>query len=164
MKSIYVGIIGCILLWGQPSWAVEQRGALILNKIPIYEFEDARQRSCMEFYDVKFGRNVADMREFRNYHCQGRYEMTLRGNKGRTVTLFAQFNFKGKAGFMVIRKLDDKTIWINDLEAVTPGRWVTVKAKGQYGAYEAFFKYGSGFDQNISSIKWGQWWEGETPK
>ncbi len=144
--------------------AAEQRGALVLNKIPILEFEDPRKGVCIALYDVKFGRDVADMREFRDFFCQGRYEMTVRGKSGRTVTLYAQFNYGKRSGFLVVRKKDDRKVWIDDLESLPPGQWTTVKAGRQTGGYEAFYRKASGFDQNISSVKWGQWWQGETPK
>ena len=164
MKYNTIAVVSLVMLLVGTLQAAEQRGALILNKIPVYEFEDARKLGCTEMYDVKYGRDVADMREFRNFHCQGRYEMTLRGEKGRTVTLFAQFNFGMKAGLLTVRKLDDKKIWISDLENLPPGRWTTIPASDQTGSYEAFYREASGFDQNISSVKWGQWWKGETPK
>lgn len=161
--STFAGFSLILLLAGTLQ-AAEQRGALVLNKIPIYEFEDAKKLGCTEMYDVKQGRNVADMREFRNFHCQGRYEMTLRGEKGRTVTLYAQFNFGKKGGFLVVRKTDDRKVWINDMENLPSGRWTTVSANHQSGGYEGFYSDASGFDQNISSIKWGRWWQGDTPK
>lgn len=143
--------------------AHEQRGALVLNKIPIYEFEDAKRLGCTEIYDVKYGRDVADMREFRNYYCQGRYEMTVRGEPGRTVTLYAQFNFGQENGFLVVKKTDDQLVWIYDLEDLPPGQWTNVPASRQSGGYEAYYHNGSGFDQNLSSVKWGQWWQGDIP-
>ena len=147
--------------------ASEQRGALVLNKIPIYEFEDARKLGCTGIYDVKFGQNVADMRldspNNRNSFCQGRYEMTVRGDKGRTVTLYAQYNFGQENGFLVVKKTDDRLVWIHDLENLPAGKWTTVPATNQSGGYEAFYHSGSGFDQNLASIKWGQWWQGDIP-
>lgn len=148
--------------------ASEQRGALVLNKIPIYEFEDARKLGCTGIYDVKFGQNVADMRSDspnnRNSFCQGRYEMTVRGDKGRTVTLYAQYNFGQENGFLVVKKTDDRLVWIHDLENLPAGKWTTVPATNQSGGYEAFYHSGSGFDQNLASIKWGQWWQGDIPR
>ncbi len=148
--------------------ASEQRGALVLNKIPIYEFEDARKLGCTGIYDVKFGQNVADMRldspNNRNSFCQGRYEMTVRGDKGRTVTLYAQYNFGQENGFLVVKKTDDRLVWIHDLENLPAGKWTTVPATHQSGGYEAFYHSGSGFDQNLASIKWGQWWQGDIPR
>ena len=164
MKNKYIAVVGLILFLAGTLHASEQRGALILNKIPIDEFEDPRKNVCIAMYDVKFGRNVADMREFRDFLCQGRYEMTVRGEPGRTVTLYAQFNYGKSSGFLVVRKKDDRKVWIPDLESLPPGQWTTVEAGSQTGGYEAFYRKASGFDQNISSVKWGQWWKGKIPK
>jgi hypothetical protein len=166
MKYKYISVIGLILFLVGTVQASEQRGALVLNKIPIYEFEDARKLGCTELYDVKFGRNVPDMRSFpnRNAFCQGRYEMTVRGEKGRTVTLYAQYNFGQEGGFLVVRKTDDQLVWISDLEDLPSGKWTTIPASRQSGGYEAFYHDGSGFDQNLSSIKWGRWWQGDIPR
>jgi hypothetical protein len=166
MKLKIISILSLTLLLAGNLYAYEQRGALVLFKIPIYEFEDARKLGCTELYDVKFGENVSDMRGFpnRNAFCQGRYEMTVRGEKGRTVTLYAQFNFGQEGGFLVVKKTDDKMVWIADLEYLPPGKWTTVPATRQSGGYEAFYHNGSGFDQNLSSIKWGQWWQGDIPR
>jgi len=164
MKYNYIAIVGLILFLAGTLQASEQRGALVLNKIPIYEFDDARNLGCTGLYDVNYGRDVADMREFRNFLCMGRYEMTLRGKKGRTVTLFAQFDFGKKGGFLVVRKTDDKKIWIPDLENLPSGQWTTVSANNQTGGYEAFYREASGFDQNISSVKWDKWWQDKTPE
>ena len=168
MKYKYIAVAGLILFLAGTLQASEQRGALVLNKIPIFEFESPRKLGCTALYDVKYGRDVADMRrDFgndRNAFCQGRYEMTVRGEPGRTVTLYAQFNFGKKAGFLVVRKTDDKLVWISDLEDLPPGQWTTVPASRQTGGYEAFYRQASGFDQNISSVKWGQWWQGDTPE
>ncbi len=168
MKYKYIAVVGLILFLAGTLQASEQRGALVLNKIPIYEFEDARKLGCTALYDIKYGRDVADMRRDslnnRNAFCQGRYEMTVRGEKGRTVTLYAQFNFGQENGFLVVRKTDDRLVWILDLEDMPPGQWTTVLASRQSGGYEAFYHSGSGFDQNLSSVKWGQWWQGDIPR
>lgn len=158
---ITISLIGALAGTLQAS---EQRGALVLNKIPVYEFQAARTLGCTGIYDVKFDRNVSDMREFRNFQCLGRYEMTVRGEPGRTVTLYAQFNYGKDGGFLVVRKKDDRTVWINDLESLPSGQWTTVEADSQSGGYEVFYQAVSGFDQNISSVKWGQWWQGDTPQ
>jgi hypothetical protein len=164
MNYKYIIALCLILFLAGTLQASEQRGALVLSKIPIYEFEDAEEIGCSALYDVKQSRDVADMREFRNFQCQGRYEMILRGEKGRTVTLYAQFNFGKKGGFLVVRKTDDRKVWITDLEDLPAGRWATIPAGRQTGGYEVFYQAASGFDQNISSVKWGQWWQGDTPE
>ena len=166
MKYKILMAIGLAVVLTGTLQASEQRGELVLNKIPIYEFEDARKLGCTEIYDVRYGRDVADMRGFpnRNAFCQGRYEMTVRGDKGRTVTLYAQFNFGQEGGFLVVRKTDDQLVWIHDLEDMPAGQWTTIPASRQSGGYEAFYHQGSGFDQNLSSIKWDQWWQGDIPR
>lgn len=164
MKLKLLTAVGLIGILAGTLYASEQRGALVLNKIPIFEFESPKKLDCTALYDVKYGRDVADMREFRNAFCQGRYEMTVRGEPGRTVTLYAQYNFGKKSGFLVVRKTDDRKVWIHDLESLPAGQWTTVEAGSQTGGYEAFYQAASGFDQNISSVKWGQWWQGSTPE
>jgi len=144
--------------------ASEQRGELVLNKIPIYEFEDPRKNVCIGLYDVKFGRDVSDMREFRDFLCQGRYEMTVRGKPGRTVTLYAKFNFGQENGFLVVRKTDDRKVWIPDLESLPSGQWTTIPANSDSGGYEAFYHGGPQFSQRVASVKWGQWWQGDIPR
>ncbi len=158
---VVLSMIGFLAAQAQ---ATEQRGALVLNKIPILEFEDPRKNVCIAMYDVKFGRDVADMREFRDFLCQGRYEMTVRGEPGRTVTLYAQFNYGKSNGFLVVRKKDDRKVWILDLESLPPGQWTTIPASRDSGGYEAFYRQAPLFDQNISSVKWGKWWQGDSPK
>ena len=164
MKLKLLIAICLIGFWAGTLQASEQRGALVLKKIPVYEFDDAKRIGCTGIYDVKFGRNVSDMREYRNFQCLGRYEMIVRGDEGRTVTLYAQFNFGQENGFLVVRKTDDRLVWIYDLEDLPPGQWTTTPASRQSGGYEAFYHNGSGFDQNISSVKWGQWWQGDVPR
>ncbi|NIQ03679.1 MAG: hypothetical protein GWM98_27805 [Nitrospinaceae bacterium] len=164
MIKIFYGSIGLFFLLTGFLQAAEQRGALVLNKIPIYEFEDPRKLVCTGMYDVRFGRDVPDMREFRNALCQGRYEMTLTGEKGRTITLYAQFKFGRGNGFLVVRKMDDQKIWISDLERYPSEKWVTVPATSQSGAFQVFYREGELFDQNIFSLKWGQWWQGPVPQ
>jgi hypothetical protein len=164
MKLKLLIAICLIGFWAGTLQASEERGALVLKKIPIYEYEDAQEIGCSALYDVKYDRNVSDMREFRNFQCQGRYEMTVRGEPKRTVTLYAQFNFGTEGGFLVVQKTDDRTVWIEDLEGLPPEQWTTIPASRQSGGYKAFYHYGSGFDQFISSVKWGRWWQGDIPR
>lgn len=163
MRISIVFIAFLILSSSFPATALEQRGALVLNKEPLYEFESPRKLACTELYDVRAGRNVPDMREFRNYFCEGRYTATLRGKAGRTVTLFGSFNYGKRGGFVVIEKKDDRTIWVDAIEDIPSGRWVDIKGSGNYGAYRAFYHAAPQFSQSISSIKWGKWWRGKIP-
>jgi hypothetical protein len=142
----------------------DQRGSLVLYKEPLIEFQGRRQSNCDGLYEVEAGNDVADLRDFSLYFCEGRYSLTLDGEKGSTLTLFGQFNYKQEAGFMVIVKNDNRKIWLINLEDIPSGKWVEVEANRDYGAYTAYYKTVSRFSQNISSVKWGQWWQGEIPQ
>ena len=156
-------IVLVLILSGTPQ-AAEQRGALILYKEPLVEFEGKRRPDCDALYDVKAGKNVPDMRDFRQYFCVGRYTVTLKGEKGTTITLFGQFNYKKGAGFMVVVKNDNRKIWLDNLEDFPSGKWVNFKANRDTGAYQIYYKSMSRFSENISSIQWGTWWKGGNPK
>ena len=64
---------------------------------------------------------------------------------------------------MVVVKNDDQKIWLNNLEDFPSGKWVSFQANRNSGAYQIYYKSMSLFSQNISSVKWGTWWKGETP-
>jgi len=147
-----------------PGFALEQRGALILNKVPLLEFESPRKLGCTEMYDVRKDENVPDMRQFRNYNCQARYAVILRGEPGYTVTVFGDFNFGKTSGFLIVIKNDDKPVWIEDIEYLPAGKWVDVPGKDQYGSFRAFYQAAPRFSQSVASIQWGKWWEGEDPR
>ncbi len=156
-------ILGLLCLVASSATAAEQRGDLVLYKEPLYEFEDERKNVCVSLYDVDFGKNVDTMQHYRDFWCQGRYTLTLAGEKGRMVTLFADFNYKKERGFMVIRKLDNRKVWLINLEDVPAGKWVRRKATDDSGAVEIFYFDQPQFSQRISSIKWGKWWNNNSP-
>lgn len=145
------------------SSAHEQRVALVLNKEALFSGGRAEVLACSGLYKVDGGRDVPDMRNFPYYSCEGRYTVTLTGKKGTTVTLFRQFNFQKEKGFMVIVKNDNRKLWVINLDDIERGKWVSVPANRDTGAYDVFLKSKPMFDQFISSAKWGQWWQGDTP-
>ena len=160
-----IGIFSIIFcLWAQALWAVEQRGPLILFKEPLVEFANPRQLPCNGLYDVRMGKNVANMSDFREFLCQGRYTFTLTGEKGRTVTLFAEFNYGKARGFLVVQKTDDRMVWFKDLESLPAGKWVEWEASEDSGGVRFYYYRQAMFPQWISSVKWGQWWQGKVPQ
>ena len=164
MKYKYITVVGLVLFLAGTLQASEQRGALVLYKEPLFEFAGSKRFGCEALYDVQTGENVSDMRDFRDFFCEGRYTLTLDGGEGTTVSLFGKFKYKKEAGFMVVVKNDDRKIWLINLEDISPGKWVNVEAKQDSGAYSVYYKSESLFSQNISSIKWGKWWQKDTPK
>jgi len=178
MKYKYLAVVGLILFlagcqssgdWenntetGMPS-VHEQRGALVLYKKPLFNPGGGGGSFCDGLHDVAAGKDVPDMRNFLYYACEGRYTLTLSGNKGTTLSLFGKFNYQKENGFMVIVKSDNQKLWVINLNSIPSGKWVSVEAGRQTGAYAVFYRKAFGFDQSISSLKWGQWWQGDTPE
>jgi hypothetical protein len=179
MKYRLLMVVGLILLlagcqssgdWenntetGMPS-VHEQRGALVLYKEPLMGVSGGRTGSiCEGLYDVAAGKDVPDMRDFPDFFCDGRYTFTLAGKKGATTTLFGKFNYQKENGFMVIVKSDNRKLWVINLDSIPRGKWVNVAASRDTGAYEVYFKGTPQFSQGVSSVKWGQWWQGDTPE
>jgi hypothetical protein len=149
--------------------AGKENGDLTLYKDPILEFESARLLgACPGLRSWKENRNAPDFRnDLRNFHCQGRFSLTLEGSKDKVVTLFAGFNYKKEQGYLVVRKLDDKKVWIPDLMNLPTNQWVTMTPEdgydSEFGSFEIFFRPSPNFDQKLASMKWGQWWEGGIP-
>ena len=180
MKNRFLIVIGLILFlagcqssgdWenntetGMPS-AHDQRGALVLIKEPLFEIAGGGRgagSTCDGLYDVEGGRDVPDMRNFRLFACEGRYTFTLAGKKGTTLTLFGKFKYQKENGFMVIKKSDNRKLWVLNLDDIQRGQWVSVPASRDTGAYEVYFKGTQQFSQGVSSVKWGQWWQGDPP-
>lgn len=150
--------------------AGKTKGELTLYKEPLYEFVSPRSPHglCEGLFFLDGGKNNPDLRsDFRYFHCEGRYTLTLDGPKDKMVTLFGGFNYGEEGGFLILRKTDDKKVWILDLMDFPSGQWVKVLPQqshgAEYGAYEIFYSAAPRFDQNISSMKWGQWWKGNNP-
>ncbi|CAI2718927.1 hypothetical protein [Nitrospina watsonii] len=162
-KWIFLSLV-LLVLPPAAAFAVEQRGELILYKQPLFELEDNRRDVCQSLFDVESGKDVADMRGFRDFWCQGRYTVTLEGDTGRTVTLFGGFKFRKDRGFMVIRKTDTRKVWLINLDLIPADQWIKRPASKDSGGVEIFFRSEPQFSQNISSVKWGKWWNGDQPQ
>ncbi len=152
-------IILSLFFWNfyTPGWGKETKTELVIFK----EFLDAgtlfqKGRTCDEVFPVKEGKNLSDLREMRNYFCEGEYSLTLDGPPGTTITLYGQF-FYGKArGFLTLTKTDDRQVWVWDLESFPDGHWAVSEANKNTGAYEAFFHAAPNFKMNLGSVKWNE--------
>jgi len=151
-----------ISLWAQPAVAIEQRGDLSLIKEPAGDTFGGDV--CSGIFDVHSGRDVANLRDFPHNNCEGEYTLILNGDKGQLVTIFGQDDHKLENGFMVIRKTDDRKVWLADLEGVPSGKWVKRKPTSDSGGVQIFYNAVPQFSQLISSVKWGKWWKGRSPQ
>ena len=116
--------------------------------------------ACFQLIYIAVGRDVPDMRdELRAAACgftDGKYSLTLTGSPGTTVTFFGNYNFKKGNGFLTIRKNDDQKLWLLDLTDFPVGQWHTSEATDDSGAFESFYNPSPMFEQQVSSIKWGE--------
>ncbi len=161
--KVLLGVL-VFLAWVVPAGAVEMRGELVLIKGPVLELDTfLREPVCESFLDFRIGEDQPNFFNYRDRNCMGRYSFTLRGKPGTTVTLFAKINYGTERGFLIVRKLDDQTVWLDNLESLPPGQWVSREAQGGYGAYAVYYSPGPQFSQNIASVRWGEWWR-ENPQ
>jgi len=119
------------------------------------------ESACFQLIYIEVGRDVPDMRdELLDANCSltdGKYSLTLTGPPGTTVTFFGKYNFKKGNGFLTIRKKDDKKLWLLDLTDFPGGQWHTSEATDDSGAFESFYNPSPMFEQQVSSIKWGEY-------
>jgi hypothetical protein len=164
--KIKIFFVGILLVLVQSSFVFAKQ-ELMLSKEVLFDSGpaiDSPHRDCDALFYVDSGKDIADMRrEFRNYFCEGMYTLTLDGPPGATVTLFGGFNFGQERGYLVLRKKDDRKIWLLELEDYPRNQWSITEGSSQSGAYEAFYSPAPNFRRNVSSVKWGQWWSGEVP-
>ncbi len=140
--------------------AIEMRGELILNKAPVLEFDSFhREPVCESLLDFHAGKDQPNFNNYRHNNCQGRFTFTLRGEPGSTVTLFGNVDYRKERGFLIVKKVDDQEIWVQEIETLPPNRWISIEGKKGYGSYQAFYSAAPRFSQNIASVKWGQWWQ-----
>ena len=112
---------------------------------------------CYKLIDIEVGRDVADMRDEPCSLRDGKFSFTITGPTGTTVTLFGRYNFKKGNGFLIIKKKDDKKIWLQDIIDLPPDQWFYSEANDDSGAFDAFYNPSPMFEQSLHSIKWGEY-------
>ncbi len=161
INKIIVTALFFFISFVPPGFANE--GKLMLDKI-LMDFNLAvGDSACDEIMSIDSGKDVEDMRQYRCYHRTGKYTMALIGPAGTLVTLFGKYSFNKERGYLIVRKKDDKLVWILDLEDFPHRRWVNSIATTDSGAYDTFYSSAPIFEQNVSSIKWDHWWNGKEP-
>ncbi|CCQ90375.1 exported hypothetical protein [Nitrospina gracilis 3/211] len=120
--------------------------------------------TCSGIFEVHRGKDIKHLRGFRLYACQGRYTLTLEGKRGDVVTLFGRSGFGKENGFLVIRKTDDRKVWLIDFETLPEGNWVKRGPIDRSGGLHVYYQPAPNFSQKISSVKWGRWWNGSQPE
>jgi hypothetical protein len=162
MKSkFWTFIVISILFVPSLVFAGKEKVELTLYKVPLFEepfnFYSTRT-GCNSLYSVDGGKNYTTLSDFVYFYCDGGYTFTLDGPANTTVTLFGNPDYRVDWGYLIVRKTNDKRIWLKDLNSLKKGGWQTVEGEGGYGDYQYYYKKSPAFIEKIASVKWGQWW------
>ena len=130
---------------------------IVLRKETMYWAVTIDDDVCYKLIDIEVGRDVADMRDEPCSLRDGKFSFTITGPTGTTVTLFGRYNFKKGNGFLIIKKKDDKKIWLQDIIDLPPDQWFYSEANDDSGAFDAFYNPSPMFEQSLHSIKWGEY-------
>jgi hypothetical protein len=128
---------------------------IVLRKETMYWAVTIDDDVCYKLIDIEVGRDVPDMRDQPCSLRDGKFSFTITGPPGTTVTLFGDYNFKKGNGFLIIKKKDEKKIWLQDIIAFPPDQWFYSEANENSGAFDAFYNPSPMFEQSLYSIKWG---------
>lgn len=141
--------------------ASKEKVELTLYKTPFFgepsNFYSIRS-NCNGLYSVDGGKNYSSLSDFVYFYCNGGYTFTLDGPANTTVTLFGNPDYRVDWGYLIVRKTNDKRIWLTDLNYLKSGGWQTVEGKNGYGDYQYYYKDSPDFSEKIASVKWGRWW------
>ncbi len=164
MNIIHSIAIFIILSGFSPSISLAGELALFKDSITDEFVRHPFDAGCSGIFKVNQDENVLDMRDFQYYFCQGIYSLTLDGPANTIVTLFGSFFYETDRGYLILRKTDDRKVGSIDLESLEPGKWFHVDPEDmRYGSYDFYYHDGPYFKRNISSVKWGKWWAGNSP-
>ncbi len=162
MKSkLWILIIISFLLIPSSVLASKEKVELTLYKNPVFadpfNFYPTRSR-CNGLFSVDGGKNYSTLRDFVYFFCNGGYTFTLDGPANTTVTLFGNPDYRVDWGYLIVRKTNDKRIWLKDLNYLKQDGWQTVNGENGYGDYQYYYKASPSFSEKIASVKWGKWW------
>ena len=162
----FIASVTILIIFLGFSPLISSAGELALFKESITE-EGTRHPfmgGCSGIFYVKQNENVSDMRDFHDYSCEGDYSLTLEGPPNTMVSLFGNFFFTTDRGYLVLRKTDERKVWIIYPGSFKPGTWFHVDpGDKRYGSYDIYYHEAWHFERHISSVKWGKWWMGENP-
>lgn len=152
--TAYISALVFIIFF--PSMGFAKTELVMQKEVLNYSQMGIGDQACMELIIIKEGRDVPDMRDEHCAYSEGKFNITLSGPPGTTVTFFGKYGFKKGNGFLTIKKKDDRMLWLWDLTAFPQGQWHTLEATDNSGAFEAFYNATPIFDQSIHSVKWGE--------
>ena len=153
IKLIFLTISSFIICLPNSSYA---RNELVMTKEVMYWATCSRNSDspCSRRIKIEVGRDVSDMRDEPCSYSDGTFSLTLSGPPETTAIIFGDYNFKKENGYLIIKKKDDRVIWLLDLISFPANQWFSSEANENSGAFETFYSASPIFEQSVSSIKW----------
>lgn len=152
-------LILSLLFWifVTPTWGKDGKPELILYK----DIEDPltmhmKGRTCNKVLVIEKDKDIFASTSMRDRFCEGEYSLSLDGPPGTTVTVYGQYFYGKKRGYLTLTKTDHQRVWVWNFRSFPNKRWIVSMANKDTGGYESFFQQGPGFSKNIGSIKWNE--------
>jgi hypothetical protein len=116
--------------------------------------------NCSQYLSFTENQDRTNLSDYPQAHQTGYFYFHLDGPPGATVTLFGLPDFASQQGYLIVVKKDHRQILVPDLEAYSPEQWVDVpEVEGEAGGFAVYYKPSANFKNNVSSVKWGKWWD-----
>ncbi len=155
INILIISLLFCIVT--TPSWSKEKKTELVLYK----DIEDPitmhmKGRLCNKVLVIEKDKDIVASRKMRDRFCEGEYSLSLDGPPGTTVTIYGQFFYGKKRGYLTLTKTDHQKVWVWNIKSLPNKRWIVSMANKDTGGYESFYQAGPGFSRNFASIKWNE--------
>ncbi|MBC8283244.1 MAG: hypothetical protein H8E32_05465 [Nitrospinae bacterium] len=140
-----------------PGWGKERKSELVLYK----DIKDPltmhmKGRVCKRVLVIQKGKDLTAANKMRDRFCEGEYTLSLDGPPGTTVTIYGQYFFGKKRGYLTLTKTDHQKVWVWNFKSFPDKRWMVSQANEDTGGYESFFQASPGFNMNLGSVKWDE--------
>ena len=115
---------------------------------------------CGEWFPVFEGQDLKTLNMYSQFDADNEYNLVFFGKRGSTVTLFGDFNFETSKGFLILNKIDNKPVYLYDLEQFPKNQWAKIDStEASNSKFNVYYKPYENFKKNISSVKWDRWWK-----
>ena len=83
---------------------------------------------CGEWFPISESQDLKSIAIYSEFNSDNEYNLVLFGQRGSTVTIFGDFDYGTSKGFLIINKIDNKPIYLYDLEQFPENQWVTINS------------------------------------
>ena len=137
------------------SWASKEAQLKLFKVNPF-----TRCPFCGEWFPVFEGQDLKSIAMYSQFNADNEYNLVLFGQRGSTVTVFGDFNYGISKGFLIINKIDNKPIYLYDLEQFSENQWAKIDlTEASDAKFNVYYRPYENFKKNLASVKWDRWWK-----